>query len=168
MLASDVLDDDGHSSKTVTILIPEMNFTCNGILSGFTFAGINRRKAHQDPIIQIWRENVSEPSVYYKIGTEIAVNTSDSGACADGLPRIAYRTYFCVLIKHFQVLIQPGDILGLELPPADDDDFDVLITRGVGPTNFIFYQRLNSTAELTERDLEVRQLPQISFSLTSG
>ena len=169
MLASELLEDDGHSSTTVTILIPDMNFTCNGTLAGFTLVGINRRDdGAQDPKVQIWRENFSEPGFYYRIGAEIAVNISENGACADGLPMIPHRTYFCVLTKQFQVLIQPGDILGLELPPAHDNDFDILFTRGGGPMNYIFHQRINSTVQLSENDSLVQQLPQISFSLTSG
>ena len=136
-----------------------MNFTCNGTLAGFTFVGINRRDGDQDPKVQIWRENISEPYFYYKTGAEIALNSSDNGACDDGLPTIASRTYFCVLIKRFQVFLQPGDILGLELPPAHDNDFDVAFTRGGGPMNYIFYQKLNFTVQLSENDSVVQQLP---------
>ena len=167
-LASKLLEDDGHSNTTVTILIPDMNFTCNGTLAGFAFVGINRHDGDQDPKIQIWRKNSSEPGFYYKIGAEIAVNISENGACDDGLPTIANRMYFCVLKKQFQVLLQPGDILGLELPPAHDNDFDILFTRGEGPMNYLFHQKLNSTVQLSENDSVVQQLPQISFSLTSG
>ena len=169
MLASKLLDGDGYSSATVTLLLPDMNFTCNGTLAGFTFVGINRHMGHQDPKVQIWRENSSEPGFYHRIGTEIAVNSSsDSGACEDGLPKIASQTYFCILTKQFQMPIQPGDILGLELPPAHDNDFDILFTRGGGPMNFIFYQKLNTTVQLSENHSAIQQLPQISFSLTSG
>ena len=140
-----------------------MNFTCNGTLAGFTFVGINRRDGDQDPKVQIWRENSSEPGFYYRTGAEITVNSSDNGACDDGLPTIVSRTYFCVLAKRFQVILQPGDILGLELPPAHD-----VFTRGGGPMNYIFYQKLNSTVQLSENNSMVQQLPQITFSLTSG
>ena len=170
MIESTLLNDDGHSNVTITVLIPDMNFTCYGKVAGFTFAGINRRKSgKQDPKIQIWRENICEPGVYHRIGVVIAVNNSENGACADGLPFVASQTYFCVLIERFQVSVEPGDFLGLELPPASDDDFDILFTRGEGaPTNFIFHRSLDSTVRLSERDLEDQRLPQISFSFTSG
>lgn len=170
MLASELLDRDGHSNTTVTILVPEMNFTCNGTLVGFTFAGINRHKGQQDPKIQIWRKNISEPSAYHRIGPAIAINISQTDACADGLPKIPMykRTYLCVLNEVYQVSIQPGDILGLQLPPSHDNDFDILFTKGRGPMNYIFCRPLNSTVQLSERELEAQQLPQISLSLTSG
>ena len=146
-----------------------MNFTCCGKVAGFTFAGINRHEGEQDPKIQIWRESALEPGVYHRIGAVITVNNSENGACADGLPSVASRTYFCVLMERFQVSVQSGDILGLELPPASDDDFDILFTRGEGaPTNFVFHRSLDSTVRLSERDLEDQRLPQISFSFTSG
>jgi hypothetical protein len=165
----------------VTIIIPDMNFTCNAIIAGFTFAGINRgNRGQQDPIIQIWRKNISQldlcqPAVYYKTGPAIAVNISDDqfGACDDGLPRIAdrSRTFWCILKKEYQIYIQSGDILGFEMPPTDDDDFDILFARGGGPRNYIF-QKLpnsNSTIELPNHQASLKsQLPQITFSFTSG
>ena len=58
-----------------------MNFTCNATIAAFTFAGINRQGGHQDPVVQIWRENSSQPetgtTVYYKTGPVIAVNISE-------------------------------------------------------------------------------------------
>ena len=88
MLASYLHEDDGYSNTTVTILIPDMNFTCNGTLAGFTFAGINRQEGHQDLKIQIWRENVSKRDGYHKIGHAISVNISEEDiVCADSLIR---------------------------------------------------------------------------------
>jgi hypothetical protein len=73
----------------------------------------------------------------------------------------------CILNKEYQVSVEPGDILGLEIPPTEDDDFDIFFTMG-GPTNYIFNTRLNSTIDLSENSETVAQLPQISFGLTSG
>jgi hypothetical protein len=142
-----------------------MNFTCNAMIAGFTFAGINRHNGRQDPMIQIWRENISQPAIYYKTGPAIAVNISQTdGACDDGLPKIGNKTYWCILKKEYQVLIQPGDILGFD----EDDDFDILFTRG-GPRNYIFQEIPNSTVELPNHQASLKsQLPQITFSFTSG
>ena len=164
--------DGGNTDTAVAILIPDMNFTCNATIAGFTFAGINRREGYQDPMIQIWRKSYSQPdtgaTVYYKTGPAIAVNNSqDAGVCDDGLPDIASRTYWCILKRDFRVSVEPGDILGLELPPTSDDDFDILFAEG-GPMNYIFHQQLNSTIELSSHQTSKPQLPQITFSLTSG
>ena len=173
MLASYLHEDDGYSNTTVTILIPDMNFTCNGTLAGFTFAGINRREGHQDLKIQIWRENVSKRDGYHKIGHAISVNISEEDiVCADSLirPKKGSRIFWCILNENFRLSIQPRDILGLELPPTHDNDFDIFFTRGRGPNNFVFGQNLNSmnTVILSQRNHNIQQLPQVSFSLTSG
>ena len=176
MLAYELFDGDDHSGTTTTILIPEMNFTCIGKLVGFAFTGINRHEGEQDPKVQIWRQKCSQnltesqPGVYHKIGPAIAVNISQDAVCADGIPKIASRTHWCILNEAFQVSIQPGDILGLELPPSNDNDFDILFTRGGGPTNYAFHQRLQYSANISNRDsvVQVQQIPQITFTLTPG
>ena len=168
------MDDGGNTDTAVTVLIPDMNFTCNTTIAGFTLAGINRRKrGQQDPVIQIWRENTSQHQIgiYHKIGPALSVNISDndSGVCDDGLIWIASRTYWCILKKDFRVSVQPGDILGLGLPPTSDDDFDISFAEG-GPMNYIFQQQMNSTTsvELSDLTSALAQLPQIIFSLISG
>ena len=143
-----------------------MNFTCNQTIVAFTVVAINRQGAVDDPVIQIWRENCSQPGAYYKTGLPIPVNIN-SVACADGLPTVASRTYFCILHRDYQMEVQPGDILGLEIPSANVVDFDILSTRG-GPTNYVFKQPLNSTVDLFESNKTIQQLPQISFGFMSG
>jgi hypothetical protein len=159
-----------QASSAVTVLIPEMNFTCNQTILAFSFGGIDRRGGgQQDPMIQIWRENSSMPGNYYKITCPIPENNFDI-VCADGLTRInppTQRSFLCILNKEYQVSVEPGDILGLEIPPTNDDDFDILFTRG-GPINYIFNARLNPTVDLSENSATVAQLPQISFGFTSG
>ena len=170
-------DAGGNTDTAVTILIPDMNFTCNAKIAGFTFAGINRRNmGHQDPVIQIWQESSTQletgGTIYHKMGPAIAINASkDVGACDDGLPEITTgsRIYLCILRKDFQVSVQPGDILGLGLPPTNDDDFDITFIKG-GPDNYIFLQQVNSTVDLSLSNHQSlrAQLPQITFRLTSG
>ena len=162
-------DSIAQESSAVTVLIPGMNFTCSQRILAFYFGGINRQGGEQDPVIQIWRENSSIPGNYYKIERPIPVNNSDI-VCADGLTLTnppTRRSYLCILNKDYQVSVAPGDILGLEIPSTDDDDFDILFTRG-GPLNYIFNTELNSTVKLSENSTTEAQLPQISFEFTSG
>ena len=155
-----------QNSSVVSVLIPDINFTCNQRIVAFTVAAINRQDGMQDPRIQIWRENCSQAGNYYKIEQPIPVNIN-SVVCADGLPKVASRTYFCILNKDYQIEVQPGDILGLEIPPANVVNFDVLLTRG-GPTNYVFKHPLNSTVDPFESDTTAQWLPQIYFGFTSG
>ena len=57
-----------------TQLIPEMNFACNGTITGYTAALRDQTHGDQDPVIQIWRKNTSQLGSYYKIGAGIAIN----------------------------------------------------------------------------------------------
>ena len=166
----------GEARAVVTLLLPEQNFThqCNRTrLAAFTFVGSDPHEREQDPKIQIWRPmNFSQsPPVYMKVGHAIAINGPGDESlevCADGAFRIASRTYHCILTKDYQVSIQSGDILGLEIPPTNDDDFELFFTSG-GPTNYVFNRQLNSSeVDLSTNDSETQQTPQLSFSLTSG
>ena len=67
-----------QDSSVVTVLIPDMNFTCNQTIVAFTLAGINWRGGQQSPMIQFWRENISLPDIYYKTGHPIPVNVSST------------------------------------------------------------------------------------------
>ena len=162
----------GTSGTTVTVLIPEMNFNCYNEtrLAGFSFAAIDRPEGEHDPKIQIWRQDTSQPFFYQKLNHDITVyrrGDDSRQVCMDGAFKIASRTYHCILQSDFQFLIQPGDIIGLEIPSTDYDDIEMLFTND-GPTNYVFNQQLASHVDLSDRAYEVRQLPQLSFTFTSG
>ena len=48
------------------------------------------------------------------------------------------RKYTCQLRGKKQVSVEPGDILGIELPPRDDADFVLHSLSAPGMTNYIF------------------------------
>ena len=149
-------------SSTVTLLIPAMNFTCNATIAGFVVAGTRLNSAPHSQL-QIWRKDSSQNSVYYKTGS-ISVNTAGS-VCAAW--KIVNITYWCTLFEVSRLSVQPGDILGLQLPR----NFEILFTNG-GPINFIHERvyQLNSTVTLShnESDSITQQLPQIILNFTSG
>ena len=159
-------------------IIPEMNFTCNGTIVGFTVAGRQWRGKTTDPIIQIWRENSSQSDgVYYKTGTDIVIEET---MCAEtSIEFQEFNTNFldlvlqCNLNEANQVSVQPGDILGLKLPPRDESIFRLAFARmSRGPTNYVFEQ----PKELSYPDVAVlcnatsmnQQLPQIALQVESG
>ena len=60
-------------------LIPEMNFACNGVITGYTAIVRDRTLPEdqlQDPKIQVWRKNTSQfgSYVYYKTSPDIAID----------------------------------------------------------------------------------------------
>ena len=142
---------------------------------GFTVAGFRQsreQRGEQDPKIQVWRENVSQPGVYYKSGPHIpVVARSRSGVCADGLQRVSTndRLFQCKLESSAQqVFVQAGDILGIELPPTEEDRFELWFTRpnNRGAVTYLFGEQLPTTVELSNRTLiKVWEQPQISITL---
>ena len=158
---------------TVSVVIPDMNFTCNQMIASFTVSGSysRRRRGNQNPKIQIWHEqNYSQPGVYYRTGPSIPVlrpGDASKDLCEDGATQIARGTYLCILNTSFRATVQPGDILGLELPPTNEVDFEIDFIIGE-PMNYVFHRQLNSTIDLSTNDSEARALPQLSFSFTSG
>ena len=165
-----------HTSNinTTTLLIPEMNFTCNASIVGFTLAGRNLSNNFQ---IQIWRKNSFHNStVYYQVGHSVSVIVLSEDVCL-AVQNIVGNTFWCILRDHYQVSVQPGDILGLELPRTDDDG--IWFTNG-GPVNYEFDNQLDpdpnrsitvnlSSDGTPSYSLNItQQLPQIIFNLTSG
>ena len=159
------MSEVGHrtsSSRVTTLLIPEMNFTCNATIIGFIVAGTRfDREPHSQ--VQIWRKNNSH--VYYLAGN-FSMDTAGKGSTVCVAERIIVgNTRWCILHNNLQVSVQPGDIFGLELPSTNGDE--IFFTSG-GPVNYIFEHQLDSNVNLSHNETNVEQLPQIVFNLTAG
>ena len=144
-----------------------MNFICNATIAGFAVAGTSLNGAPHSQL-QLWRINSSQNSAYYKIGS-IPVNTVGNGrGVCSAISRIVNITYWCMLFEVSQVSVQPGDILGLQLP---NNNFEILFTSG-GPLNYIFHEYEEPTVGLSLNETltysNVQQLPQIMLNFTSG
>ena len=148
------MDDVVFSSEpaVISVLIPEMNFICNGTIIGFTFAGI-MKNGDQNPMIQIWRESCSQPGVYYRTGADIMINEV---LCEGGFTEVFAGVFHCNLTETAQQPVQPGDILGLELAPERNSATNLSFTRVIkGPINYVFNEeQLSSpmTVILSNRD----------------
>ena len=154
-----------------TRLIPEMTFTCTGVITGFT-AALKEQRGLEDPKIQVWRKNMSQPDSYYKINPDIAV---DNAHCVGGLNEVSSEVFHCILNQTTaRVTVQPGDILGLEIPRGGSRDVDIQLGFAQvsrGPTNYVFTMQglpLSSPAALSNSDLVSYELPQITLEIESG
>ena len=156
-------------NSVVTLLIPEMNFTCNASIIGFAVAGM---AFHRTPYskIQIWRKTNPLDSVYYKVGS-ISMNTaSNGGVCVGGQNLIVGNTYWCILFDAAQISVQPGDILGLELQGRNNNNNEIFFIKG-GPKNYVFQRRLDTNINISNNDNSytlTQQLPQITLNFTLG
>ena len=147
-----------------------MKFSCNATILGFIVAG---RMLSPPPHakIQIWRE-ISDHE--YEIASEISINFDVS---QDNKERVCVQTrsvisnaQWCVLDDAHRVRVQPGDILGLELPKTDTDTASEVLFLDIGPENYVYPGKLNSSVNLSNESMfsKVQQLPQIVFNLKSG
>ena len=125
------------------------------------------RNGQDAPKIQIWRENETTTGVYYKPGPNIPLYENNPMCIRRRLGGGIFR---CTLNETFQVPVQPGDILGLEIPAETNDNFDIYFTEG-GPLNYIFEGQLVSDhlqLNLSEAHQVSNDMPQISVLVVLG
>lgn len=107
------------------------------------------------PKIQIWKETES----LYKLGPEISISNS---SCVN--MTLIEGILQCTLSEAARVSVQPGDILGVEIPPtaADHNGYEILFNASSESTAHIFRQRQPySTVNLSEADDVTNHLPQL-------
>ena len=107
---------EGNRLTIVTRLIPDLKFTCDGIITQFTVGGVQAsRSVAQDPKIQIWRESPNQCGVYFKRDSDIVINETvcKGGVTFHNTLVLGVAVVFqCTLKIKFRVRVQAGDILG--------------------------------------------------------
>ena len=131
-----------------TVLLPNLMFGCSGTIVRLTIAVAHNYDSGQleqsAPKIQIWKETES----LYKSGPEIPISNS---SCVD--MTLNEGILQCTLNEAARVSVQPGDILGVEIPPiaADHNGYEILFNASSESTAHIFQQRQpSSTVNLTQ------------------
>ena len=116
--------------------------------------------------IQIWRENTNLAGVYYKPNSNSDIPlTSNNSVCLDTTQ--LHRRFQCTLTDSARVFVQPGDILGLELPPTDETALKIILNDDE-TKNYVFQGQLSSTVSLSEADDVTSDQPQISLLVALG
>ena len=144
-------------SQRRTIIIPGMNFTCSGTyrITGWRVVGIGRSvEQPRYPKLQIWRQNASASETYHKSGQEITFNCRQPKG---SLSRIwmsvnsSVSVYDCNFVNPYCASVQPGDILGLVLPPRNREGFTLyfLSSPNTGPIHYITLDPQNSPSQST-------------------
>ena len=158
-------EGQGISNTVTTQLFPNLTFGCNGTIVRLTVA-VGVKNGKQGPKIQVWRENeTSSGQVFYRPGPDVLISNS---ACEEFT--LNNGIFQCTLSESARVSVHPGDILGLEIPPTNDDDYEILFATSDGSgNNYVFQHRLTSTVDLSEADDITNNLvPQITFLVTLG
>ena len=142
-----------------------MKFGCIGTIVGVTAAIWDKNRSLR-PKLQIWRENETQSGLYHKITpSNIEIRNSNYQCYQRNLNS---RILQCTLTEDLRISVQPGDFLGLEIPPINNDDLEIYFKAG-GPTNLVFQGQLGSTVDLsTEPHATTNDEPQITFLVVLG
>ena len=147
-----------------TRLFPDLKFGCYGTIVRVT-AGVLDNNGGQTPKIQFWRENVTQTGLYYKTSSDVEIRRSNPPCYRNTLSDGIFQ---CTLREDLRISVQPGDFLGLEIPPINDDDLEIYFKVG-GPTNLVFQRLLNSTVDLSAQPpIVTNDEPQITFLVVLG
>ena len=142
-----------------------MRFTCSGTVTGWRVAGERIPDGNRNSALIIWRERSSEPGTYDNVGR------IELGACAAGqrIETGMNNVYECILDQDDRVLVQPGDIIGIETPGQANGKFRLYFDNSGGPMNYILDSRAPQTINLDDSNLPIDQLvPQISLNVTAS
>ena len=160
----------GELDRVTTRLFPGMKFGCVGTIVGFTAAVLDDSGSQlQQPLkIQVWRKSECQPGLFFKIDDVQIWHSNSRTACYQNTSTLSSKTFQCTLREDLQISVQPGDILGLEIPPINKNDFEIYFKAG-GPTNYVFQGQLDSTVDLSSEPYNItNDQPQITFLVVLG
>ena len=108
-------------------------------MTGWRAAGEFRTEgnARTNSVLSIWRETSSGSGTYSRSGgTQLGICGSE-----DPAPSVAgmNNVYECTLPQNDRVSVQPGDVVGVELPAENRANFRLYFDNtNNGPTNYVF------------------------------
>ena len=154
-----------ESNTLTTRIIPEMSFTCLGTVTGWRAAGEIRggENADKNPFLIIWRERSNEPGTYDRVD-RIELGICGNGFSVTGISNV----YECTLPQDERVSVQPGDIVGMQLPEVNNVRFQFYFNNNNGPTNYIFNHRSSLTININNSRESDQFGPQISVTVTTS
>ena len=128
-----------------------------------TVTGMLKRGDQRKPIkLQTWRpENATEYGRYHQVNSiELPSNVCKMDKLKKMMFQqtdIQFSEYVCALKNDVQMLVEPGDILGLEIPTKPNANFELYSLTESGLTNYIFERTRDlqlSTIDLCNRTNE--------------
>ena len=100
------IQQDGQDQVTyeTTVIIPRLNFTCNGRLTVIR-ARVRRENEINFSFFQVWRPSSTSSTIYNRIGE---VQLSHDQVTGSG----TYRTATIILTGNNRIEVQSGDVVG--------------------------------------------------------
>ena len=153
-----------QGGRSRTRIIPEISFNCSGTVTGWSAAGEIRSagggSATTNSVLSIWRERSSGSGTYDRVsGIDLGICSSENPA-----PLVMDNIYECILPQ--TVSVQPGYIVGIELPPENESKFRLYFNSQGGQTNHVFDGH-GTTFSLSQAITmeETSDQPQISLTI---
>ena len=149
-----------------TRIIPEMNISCSGVLSGWTVVG-NTRNGSVDglfPTLKVFREIITNSQTYSFVGQV------ELGKCGSGVAETSGNNFYtCSLNEEKWIATQPNDIIGMFLPLQSNSAFELhFISSTSAPTNYVFMMEdVSSNVSIPGLPI-IKNIPQINLEITSG
>ena len=151
-------------SFAASILIPGMNFTCDGTITRVTVGGMRRSGKNKKKLkLRVWKENATEPGIYHRSGKAIALALNNN-MCNEKKKRCTLQ----LLMEEKQISVEPGDLLGIEVPRSNAADFELDSVPMPGLMNYIFRSNQHSMVNLSDRMDVIEEQPLIMFRLNRG
>ena len=150
----------GRSFAVYSILIPGMNFTCDGTITRVIVGGMRRSGKNKKKVkLCIWKENATEPGIYHRSGKAIALALNNN-MCNERNRRCTLQ-----LMEEKQISVESGDLLGIEVPRSNAADFELNSVPMPGLMNYIFSSNQHSMVNLSDRMDVIEEQPLIMFRL---
>ena len=143
-----------------TRIIPEISFTCFGTVTGWRAVGMIRVTGNRqtNSVLSIWKERSNGSGTYDRVsGIKLGICGDE-----DPAPLVMSNIYECILPQ--TVLVQPGYIVGIELPQENDSKFGLYFNSQGGQTNYVFDGR-GTTFSLSQAISSELDQPQISLTI---
>lgn len=153
------------STETFTKVTPEMWFTCSGTVMHWRVAG-RFMGGSRNAVFGIWRERSNELGTYDRVAT-IELGTCGSGDRASPVTGLR-DVYECTLPESSRVSVQPGDIVGIEIPGRSELGFGLLFDNSnsaTRPTQYEFSGQVSTVTLSQRRNTSPGDEPQISLTV---
>ena len=128
----------GHNRQ---LIIPRLNFTCNGRITSIRARVGYRRDRINYPSFQVWRAASMGSTIYNKIGE---VQLSENQVTSSG----GYRIANVILTNNSIIEVQSGDVVGYYHPPDS-----LYLVRDIQTDGYVLYRFNGPPAADNSEDL---------------
>ena len=135
-------------------LFPDIQFTCNGIITKWIVGAQTRTSGTEMPELQIWRRT-SDVDIYAKVGFSLLNHGVSNNSVIE-------YTLASPLKFHDE------DILGIFQPQADHSKIMVYYQDGTGPENYVYDRDAAMSLATLSDEFFSEDYPLVTVEVTQG